>query len=123
MESLLRLAFYWAQQVHKKNAHQQEKPSFAVSKYLEAFIDTYLAPIFHSSQIPRLRSEIHKSKNLNKLLFLNAINMKRLFNEYLIGKIFMMDFDTIILNFKLIRSNLIDFYIVFNLVILCGLVG
>ena len=83
MESLLRLAFYWAQQVHKKNAHQQEKPSFAVSKYLEAFIDTYLAPIFHSSQIPRLRSEIHKCKNLNRLLSLNSVNIKRLFNEHL----------------------------------------
>jgi len=86
------LAFYWAQQVHKKNAHQQEKPPFMISNYLDAFIDTYLVPIFQSSQIPRLRSEIHKSKNLNKLLFLNSVNIKRLFNEHLVsGRTFTPD--------------------------------
>ena len=35
-----------------------------------------------------IRKNIHKNKNVNKLLFLNNTNLKRLYNENLIGKAF-----------------------------------
>ena len=48
---------------------------------MQAFIDTFVMPVYNSSPILRDRKQIHASKDLNLLLAVNQKTLNLLYNE------------------------------------------
>lgn len=69
IEFLLRLAF----EISSDNE--------SYTQTLQKFLNIYVVPQFYRSNIIKLRKNIQKNKEINKLFYLNSNTLKRLFNE------------------------------------------
>jgi hypothetical protein len=105
-DAILRVAHSWAIDREKASDPDFSRKQLMLSGHLPDFLEVFLVPQFNESRIVVERPLIQKNTNVNKILQLNQINLKKLYLRNMLGKMFTMDSALMMFGFEAQDDNL-----------------